>query len=498
MIPSLTTAAFSALKYDTREEALTVYGVEDGKMEETALYASAASASPLPAQVLVLYTISCASVHWNRRGRVNSAFSQLFPTEAMSLPEKDAFSALFDGYSLTTTPSAAAVPASANSLIPVAKKKIRKLPRAIVKAGEYGPEYEKWRKEQELAEQQALAEALTPVEEKTTLTTTIASDNASNQAPAKSPRRRGGGPKEGGSKHKIRLELVERGVPKQLWFLIKWLVVEAEASEGDMLVLYEEGIKDSEPVEVWHLKLTAKKHRGSTHHLIGAANRIGRFFAVYLKQETALCRSPTMLLGPRVEIRTQIRGGKMDVKYLIDSENLSSWDWIGLYHSSKQQPNYADSVTWSYVDVSSNLISLDSPQLPGNYVICYFSGSKKWTPLASSGILTIKDVNQIECVGNFILGGKVVVRIDISSSPRHGNDWVGLYLADSFKKHQYLATAQAPSSLAEVEFKIPNTLPEGYQKGLCVRYCSTLAAPLSGGALISSSATFNVNAPTKV
>lgn len=49
--------------------------------------------------------------------------------------------------------------------------------------------------------------------------------------------------------NKIKIEIVERGVPKKQWFLIKWMVEESQASEeGDSVVLFEEDLKQSNEV----------------------------------------------------------------------------------------------------------------------------------------------------------------------------------------------------------------------------------------------------------
>lgn len=48
--------------------------------------------------------------------------------------------------------------------------------------------------------------------------------------------------------NRIKIELVERGVPKKQWFLIKWMIEEDKASEGDAVVLFEEDVKSSNEV----------------------------------------------------------------------------------------------------------------------------------------------------------------------------------------------------------------------------------------------------------
>lgn len=155
-------------------------------------------------------------------------------------------------------------------LVPVGKetRKIRKLPRSIIKAGQYGPEYEEWKREQEELERKALEEALTPLP--------VANSNTSQGSavmqPMPTPTTKKAPKKV--KTDRIRVEVVERGVPKRDWFLIKWLVKEEQAKDGDSIVLFKEEIRESN--EEWSLTLHHKKSRGSTHCEIASWVKIGR------------------------------------------------------------------------------------------------------------------------------------------------------------------------------------------------------------------------------
>ncbi len=176
----------------------------------------------------------------------------------------DPFSKLFDDYPLMqgdvkpvvasavsqTAPSSNNSLASAASLFalpstPASKNpsKIRRLPREIIKKGTYGPEYEKWREEQDRLEEEERLRALAPP----SVAAPSSEQNKGNSnvvvVKESAPR-----PKKPVSGNKIKIELVERGVPKKQWFLIKWMVEEGSSQENDAVVLFEEDLKQSNEV----------------------------------------------------------------------------------------------------------------------------------------------------------------------------------------------------------------------------------------------------------
>lgn len=293
--------------------------------------------------------------------------------------------------------------------------------------------------------------------------------------------------------NKIRVEVVERGVPKKKWFLIKWMVEEDKAGEEDSIVLFSEDIKQS--VEVWSLNLLHQKHRGSTHCIVASSVNIGRFFASYVKKDgTILCRSPTVLIGPKVLLKSEVKGSSLFCQFRIDKADQSSWDWIGLFHST-QEENYTNYVTWNYIDMSKDIVTLDAPVTPGDYVCCYFSSSKKYTPVAFSNFINIPDINSLSVTGGpFEPGGRISVGLNISSHPRDPRDWIGLYISHQYKKHMYLACIECARNLSVVELEIPeeNEAFKNLDLKFCIRYVSISAAPLTGGAIITSSKPFDV------
>jgi hypothetical protein len=222
---------------------------------------------------------------------------------------------------------------------------------------------------------------------------------------------------------------------------------------------------------------------------------IGRFFASYIKKDgTILCRSPTVLIGPKVLIKCEMKAPSLFCQFRIDKANQSSWDWVGLFHST-QEENYTDYVTWSYVDLSKDLVTLEAPVTPGDYVCCYFSGSKKYTPLAFSNFINLPDINSLSVTGGpFKPGGKISVGLNISSHPRESNDWVGLYISHQYKKHLYLSSVECQRNLSVVELPIPDdeALFSNLDLRFCVRYVNIHAAPLTGGAIITSSKSFEI------
>ena len=439
----------------------------------------------------------------------------------------DPFAKLFDDYPLThedkhklpapQSPSAPAssstfasaahlfalppssAPVSSSSPAPAREKKMRRLPRDIIKKGEYGPEYEEWRRKQEEEERRA-AEAVLRGPEET---------SAPVMVPAKtgpSKKKREGGPPRGS---RIKVEVVERGVPKKQWFLIKWMAEEDKTSEDDAIVLFEEDLKLSN--EVWSLSLTHRKPRGSTH--CQRESKIGRFFAAYVKLDGSvrffsfffrsfffnsfqvLCRSSTVLIGPKVMIRAEVKGLQLLCKYRMEKkEEMSSWDWIGVFHST-QEENYADYVTWIYVDVANEVVTLETPVTPGDYVCCYFSAAKKYCPMAFSNFVTVPDANELFLssgdVGQFKPGSKISFSVNIKSHSRESGDWVGLYKYHEHKKHLYLASAvvgKAPSG----ELMIPEMFSAECATGFVLRYVSLNASPLSSGTVITTSAPFQI------
>ncbi len=65
-----------------------------------------------------------------------------------------------------------------------------------------------------------------------------------------------------------------------------------------------------------------RKPRGSTH--CHRDSKIGRFFAAYLRPDgTVLCRSPTVLIGPKVQIKAEVKANLVHVRYRIESEQKS-------------------------------------------------------------------------------------------------------------------------------------------------------------------------------
>ncbi len=324
-------------------------------------------------------------------------------------------------------------------------KKIRRLPRDVIKAGEYGPEYEEWRRKEEekeererkLAEEAALRAAMPPgtgAAEAAPMVPEKQHKQEKDKA-TRPPRSK----QSSANGCKMKMEVVERGVPKKQWFLIKWLVAEDKTSEdGDAIVLFEEDLKMSR--EVWSLSLMHRKPRGSTH--CQKDSKIGRYFGAYVKSDgSVLCRSSTVLIGPKVLIRAELKGTSVAVKYRIDAKEQSSWDWIGLFYST-QEENYADYVTWCYVDTSADNVLLEAPVTPGDYVVCYFSSQKKFCPMAFSNFVSLPDANELVLEGEGVYepGFKVTASINIKSHSRDANDWVGLYRYHQHKKHLFLAS----------------------------------------------------------
>jgi hypothetical protein len=326
-------------------------------------------------------------------------------------------------------------------------KKIRRLPRDIIKAGEYGPEYEEWRRKEEEREEQerreaeqAALRAAMPVESASHSNAPLQEQRQPQQqqtsAGTRPPRQKK--PSSASAGNKMKVEVVERGVPKKQWFLIKWMVSEDKTSEeGDAVVLFEEDLKVSR--EVWSLALVHRKPRGSTH--CQKDSKIGRYFAAYVRPDgSVLCRSSTVLIGPKVLIRAELKGNAVAAKYRIDPKDMSSWDWIGVFFST-QEENYTDYVTWCYVDTGADIVALERPVTPGDYVVCYFSSQKKYCPMAFSNFVNVPDPNELVLEGEGVHepGGKVTASINIKSHSRDPNDWIGLYKYHEHKKHLFLA-----------------------------------------------------------
>jgi hypothetical protein len=137
---------------------------------------------------------------------------------------------------------------------PKAKRQIRRLPKEIIKGGEYGPEYEEWRRAEDEKERltSLKPDLLTQAFESEGL-----QQQGQQQGQQQQQQQQQKGSKsrnKGGSSspNRIKIEVVERGVPLRKWFLIKWQVEQASES-GDSVCLFEEDVSVSN--EVWSLPL---------------------------------------------------------------------------------------------------------------------------------------------------------------------------------------------------------------------------------------------------
>lgn len=276
------------------------------------------------------------------------------------------------------------------------------------------------------------------------------------------------------------MQVVERGVPLKKWLLVKWSV--AEGAENDSVCVFEEDVSVSN--EIWSLPLSSIKTKGTTHCAYPAQS-IGRYFAAYLRENgTLVCQSRTLVVGPKVACKAEVRENKIRCTYAIEASAQSSWDWVGLYIAS--QRCYQDYHNWNYVNMSADHVLFDLPVTPGEYVCCYFSASRKFCPLAFSNPVVVPDINSIfvKEAEVKVNGGALTVTFNIKSNPRDHSDWVGLYRVHDYKKHQYLAYAVCELQSNTVSLTVPPQVEPGEY---VVRYISMSAQPLTGGGIITAS-----------
>lgn len=368
------------------------------------------------------------------------------------------------------------------------KKEIRRLPKSVIKAGEYGEEYEDWKRKQEEAERQKLADAVAGIgaiggSSSVPVVGVAASGTAGHVVARKAPAA-GKPQQQGQGRNRIKMEVVERGVPVKKWLLIKWAV--GEGAENDSVCLFEEDVTMSN--EVWSLALSSIKPKGSTHCAYPLQN-IGRFFAAYLRENgTLVCQSRTLVIGPKVSCKAEVKERRIRCNYLIEAKEKGSWDWVGLYVSTQRR--YQDYYTWSYVDMATDLVTFDVPVTPGEYVCCYFSAARKFCPLAFSNPVVVPDINSMFVAEAQVkVSGALSVTFDIKSNPRDHSDWIGLFRGHEYKKHQYLAFCTGALNSNTVTLIVPPQVEPGEY---VVRYVSMSAQPLTGGAIITSSPPFQV------
>jgi hypothetical protein len=105
----------------------------------------------------------------------------------------------------------------------------------------------------------------------------------------------------------------------------------------------------------------------------------------------------TVLIGPKVQIKAEVKANVVTVRYRIDDTAksvslvvaavavavvvftvvfLKSWDWIGMYHST-QEEQYADYVTWSYIDMNADFVALEVCKKSYFFELSHFIEKKK-------------------------------------------------------------------------------------------------------------------------
>ncbi len=190
-----------------------------------------------------------------------------------------------------------------------------------------------------------------------------------------------------------------------------------------------------------------------------------------------------------VLLKSEIRDSHILCHYKIDAALQNGWDWIGLYVSSEHC--YQNYETWAYVDLQKNTVAIDKPVTPGEYVCAYFCSARRFIPVSFSNFVLVPDVNSLVVAEASVKRGTSIhVTFDIKCNTRDASDWVGIYRVHDHKKHLYVAHALCENRASnQLTIAIPPTVEAGQY---VARYVSVVAAPLTGGAVVTASSPFVV------
>jgi hypothetical protein len=248
--------------------------------------------------------------------------------------------------------------------------------------------------------------------------------------------------------------------------IVSWsLGADLKAAPSDWIGFYKLGMSN----EKYREYIKTVGDREGSHHFT-APKTPGLYQFKYFREGSynEVAHSDLIHIGPQLVITcalTSVDNGagkeRVDVTYVLNSGEVTTSDWFGLYHAEeKNNKNY---LSMRYIQSSETttkkvVFSFDAPRTPGDYVVRFFPARCRYTSTAHGNALRVlnRDKLTLEVTKDSATQRPLLVRVryEIRSVDVSPKDYIALY-KNSASNNSYISYAYVDPAKNLVELPAP-------------------------------------------